>query len=365
MDQLAMLWQYQVEDRKADKLEQELSRSPLRQKMNTCRTQFNAKQKQYKQMEEQVAILSDRKDAIRDAITRCEEQLRHLQSRFEQNPPTELDDTKALLSEVNRFLETIGSYEQEMKRMAKDANDYDQKERSLRRDAIKLKEEFDNLKKQYDKESPEKEAALKAQKAIVAKKGEGISPELLARYSQINRTYWRRLERGELTKPQVLLGRFEEFFAEEGIDVSLAPQFNDAYQLRLGDTIVYRDDSYEIVKSLRGKVRQCVVSNGTVVAQPKKLTRSGLAALMDGVFLSEQLGAEKPKKKFFDQVFAAIGPVEKGETMIVGDSLTSDIRGGDNAGIVTCWYNPEGIKAPEGYRIDHEIRDLHEVYGLL
>ena len=74
MDQLAMLWQYQVEDRKADKLEQELSRSPLRQKMNTCRTQFNAKQKQYKQMEEQVAILSDRKDAIRDAITRCEEQ---------------------------------------------------------------------------------------------------------------------------------------------------------------------------------------------------------------------------------------------------------------------------------------------------
>ena len=74
MDQLAMLWQYQVEDRKADKLEQELSRSPLRQKMNTCRTQFNAKQKQYKQMEEQVAILSDRKDAIRDAIPRCEEQ---------------------------------------------------------------------------------------------------------------------------------------------------------------------------------------------------------------------------------------------------------------------------------------------------
>ena len=174
--------------------------------------------------------------------------------------------------------------------------------------------------------------------------GEG-SEEQVARYSVLNMKYWEKLERGEITKPQVLVGRFEEFFAEEGIDVSLAPQFNDAYQLRLGDTIVYRDDSYEIVKSLRGKVR--------------------LGALMDGVFLSEQLGAEKPKKEFFDQVFAAIGPVEKGETMIVGDSLTSDIRGGDNAGIVTCWYNPEGIKAPEGYRIDHEIRDLHEVYGLL
>lgn len=191
------------------------------------------------------------------------------------------------------------------------------------------------------------------------------SEEQVARYSVLNMKYWEKLERGEITKPQVLVGRFEEFFAEEGIDVALAPKFNDAYQLRLGDTIVYRDDSYEIVKSLRGKVRQCVVSNGTVVAQTKKLTRSGLGALMDGVFLSEQLGAEKPKKEFFDQVFATIGPVEKSETMIVGDSLTSDIRGGDNAGIVTCWYNPEGIKAPEGYRIDHEIRDLHEVYGLL
>ena len=86
MDQLAMLWQYQVEDRKADKLEQELSRSPLRQKMNTCRTQFNAKQKQYKQMEEQVAILSDRKDAVHDRHTAAKNSCATLQSRFEQNP---------------------------------------------------------------------------------------------------------------------------------------------------------------------------------------------------------------------------------------------------------------------------------------
>lgn len=187
MEQLSMLWDYQREDRKADKLEQELNHSPLRQKMNNCRTQFNAKQKQYKQMEEQVAILADRKDAIRDAIARCQEQLSALQARFEQNPPTDVDDTKAMLSEVHHFLDTIGSYEQEMKRMAKDANDYDQKERSLRRDAIKLKEEFDLLKKQYDKEAPEKEAALKAQRAVASQKAEGISPELLARYQDIKK----------------------------------------------------------------------------------------------------------------------------------------------------------------------------------
>ena len=191
------------------------------------------------------------------------------------------------------------------------------------------------------------------------------SEEALARYSAINRKYWEKMERGEITKQQVLVGRFEEFFAGEGIDTALAPRFNDAYQLRLGDTIVCRDDSYHIVESLCGKVRQYVVSNGTVTAQTKKLRLSGLGALMDGVFLSEQLGAEKPRKEFFDQVFAAIEPFNKNETMIVGDSLTSDIRGGDNAGIVTCWYNPEGPAAPEGYRIDHEIHDLHEVYDLL
>ena len=191
------------------------------------------------------------------------------------------------------------------------------------------------------------------------------SEEALARYSAINRKYWEKMERGEITKQQVLVGRFEEFFAGEGIDTTLAPRFNDAYQLRLGDTIVCRDDSYHIVESLCGKVRQYVVSNGTVTAQTKKLRLSGLGALMDGVFLSEQLGAEKPRKEFFDQVFAAIEPFNKNETMIVGDSLTSDMRGGGDAGIVTCWYNPEGAAAPDGYRIDHEIHNLHEVYGLL
>ena len=69
--------------------------------------------------------------------------------------------------------------------------------------------------------------------------------------------------------------------------------------------------------------------------------------------------------EYFDYVFAHIDGITRENCLVIGDSLTSDIRGGDNAGIVTCWYNPEGIKAPEGYRIDHEIRDLHEVYGLL
>ena len=86
-----------------------------------------------------------------------------------------------------------------------------------------------------------------------------------------------------------------------------------------------------------------MVSNGTVVAQEKKLRLSGLGELMDGIFLSEAAGVEKPNVEFFDRMFETIGPVEKDKVLIVGDSLTSDIRGGNNAGIRTCWYNPDHL----------------------
>ncbi len=191
------------------------------------------------------------------------------------------------------------------------------------------------------------------------------SDEMVRRYSEINDGFWRRLERHEVTRQQVLVGRFEQFFAEIGVDSVLASEFNQKYQLRLGDTIVYRDDSFSIIKTLCGRVKQYAVSNGTVVAQSKKLRLSGLGALMDGVFLSEKIGVEKPSPLFFDTVFKAIRPPERSEVMIVGDSLTSDMQGGVNAGILTCWYNPEHKPAPAGLRIDHTISDLHEILSLV
>ena len=189
--------------------------------------------------------------------------------------------------------------------------------------------------------------------------------QMLARYSVINVGFWQRLERGELTKPQILVGRFQQFFREFGLDVSLAPAFNERYQLTLGDTIVFRDDSLDLVRSLKGKLRQYVVSNGTIAAQTKKLERSGLGALMDGVFLSEKLGVEKPNQGFFERAFSEICPEDLSTVLIVGDSLTSDIRGGMNAGIRTCWYNPGRKSLPEGYRVDYTIFDLRELPTLL
>lgn len=205
-----------------------------------------------------------------------------------------------------------------------------------------------------------------ALKTLFAEFGIGeCTDAMVARYSAINVSFWQRLERGELTKDRVLLGRFEQFFDEYGIDTSIVPAFNDRYQLTLGDTIVFRDDSFRLVQSLKDRVKQYVVSNGTVVAQTKKLKRSRLGEVMDGVFLSEKLGAEKPSAVFFEKVFAAIRPDDLSEVLIVGDSLTSDIRGGMDAGIKTCWYNPGRKPLPENYRVDYQLADLRELTALL
>ena len=191
------------------------------------------------------------------------------------------------------------------------------------------------------------------------------SDEQIARYSAINQSYWRRLENGEITKAQVLVGRFEEFFSQEGLDPALAVPFNETYQVRLGDTVCFMDRSYELVSRLRGRVRQYAVTNGTRVAQERKLKKSGLGELFDGVFISELVGAEKPSPAFFDYVFDHIGPVEKPEVLMVGDSLTSDMRGGLQAGIPCCWYNPKGLPLPEGMAPDYVIHDLNQVEEIL
>lgn len=207
------------------------------------------------------------------------------------------------------------------------------------------------------------EAAIRS---LFADFGLGLCTEaMLARYSEINRNYWRALERGEMSKPEILTRRFEDFFAAEGLAGPPAAEFNAAYQRRLGDTVVYRDGSDKLVASLRGRFRQYAVSNGTVAAQTRKLARSGFDKLMDGIFLSERIGYEKPATEFFDAVFREIGEDKRPRAIIAGDSLTSDIAGANRAGIASCWYNPGGARNDAGVKPDYEIKDLNEILDIL
>lgn len=189
--------------------------------------------------------------------------------------------------------------------------------------------------------------------------------EMLCRYSQINKKYWEMLERGEKTKLEVLRGRFQEFFETEGINFDKIDEFNLEYQYRLGDKFFFCDNGLETVQSLKGKVKQYAVTNGTYVAQSRKLTQSGLDKIFDGVFISDKIGYEKPSIEFFNAVQNETGEFKADEVMIIGDSLTSDMRGGNNAGILCCWYNPEGLKNISNLKIDFEIQDISQVIKIL
>lgn len=187
------------------------------------------------------------------------------------------------------------------------------------------------------------------------------SDEMVERYSVINKKYWTLLEAGKITKPDVLRMRFEEFFSSEGIDFTDIDAFNKEYQIRLGDKIFFNDDSFELIKRLRQRFKQFAVTNGTAAAQERKLRVSGLEEILDGIFISDKIGYEKPTAEFFDVVLNSIGDYGKDEIMIIGDSLTSDIQGGNNAGILCCRYNPEGLENNKSLRIDLEIRNLNEL----
>ena len=189
--------------------------------------------------------------------------------------------------------------------------------------------------------------------------------EIAADYSAINMRWWEMLERGEKTKKEILTGRFREFLAKYGGDPARAEEFDYAYESGLPETIVFFDGAPDVLNALKGRVLQVGVTNGTKFVQERKLKNSGLDKLLDAVFISEDVGYEKPDRRYFDAVFAAIGDYAPGEVMIVGDSLTSDMPGGVNAGLVTCWFNPKGKTNGTDLRVDHEIRAIPEILEIL
>ncbi len=201
----------------------------------------------------------------------------------------------------------------------------------------------------------------------------GVTPteKLLTEYSRINLSYWKRLETGELTKEEVLLGRFVEFFDKMGIEADAEP-FLMRYEGHLGHTWFIQDDSLELCKKLQAEgVRQYVVTNGWVDVQKTKLHESGFDEIMDGSFISDEFGVPKPKKEFFEACFEQIfgmktpSAEELSRILIIGDSLTSDMKGGINAGIDRCWYRQPGEVNTENISLTYEIEDLWQIWGIL
>ena len=194
----------------------------------------------------------------------------------------------------------------------------------------------------------------------------GIDPtdEVISRYSVINRGQWEALERGEATREEILPRRYEILFNELGVEIE-PMKAQKLYEKSLTGTYFYIDGAEELIRELHKDYKTYIASNGTAIVQDGRIGLSGIDKYFDKIFISERVGHNKPSKEFFDACFKDIGEIDRKETIIIGDSLTSDILGGKNAGILTCLYNPKGNAAREDIKPDYEVKSLAEIPNLL
>lgn len=195
--------------------------------------------------------------------------------------------------------------------------------------------------------------------------GRIIQDDTVRLFSRINDSYWKRLERGEIDKTEVQHGRFRSLFEALSIYDIKVEDIAPVYQKALGSVYYYLDDSYRLCCELKKDYRQYAVTNGVEWTQQNKMKLSGFDKIMDGIFISEVLGSPKPNKEFFDKCFEKIQDFQKEKTIIVGDSLTSDMCGSNRAGISCCWYNPEHKEKSSDIRIDYEIYNLWDIKEVL
>lgn len=194
----------------------------------------------------------------------------------------------------------------------------------------------------------------------------GIDPteEIRTLYSRINREHWQRLERKELTRDQVLLGRFATLFEVLGktVDATLCAR---CYENHLSQGHWFLPGALEALESLEKKYQLYIASNGTSRVQHGRLDSAKIRHLFRDIFISHEIGVNKPDPEYFRRCFAKIPGFDPKKAMIIGDSLTSDIQGGIGAGIATCWINPQHKPACDEIKPDYELESLSQLEAML
>lgn len=208
------------------------------------------------------------------------------------------------------------------------------------------------------------ESEAESLKQAMGKIGITLNEENIRLYSRINEEQWKRLERSEITRGEVLLGRFQIFFDELGIRAS-AENVKDLYESFLSKSCIFVKGAKSLLEHLSSNYNLYLVSNGTATVQEKRIKKGNIAHYFDDIFISQNIGYNKPDIKYFHKCFEKIENFQNESTIIIGDSMTSDIKGGINANIHTCLYNPKNISYQMGFQSEYEVRNLEEIPKLI
>jgi 2-haloacid dehalogenase len=205
-----------------------------------------------------------------------------------------------------------------------------------------------------------------------AQAGLSFDDEILTAYQQINARLWKALELGELTPAQIKVRRFGELFAALDLadfvtTVALRdPEaFSARYLMNLGDCTDLIPGARSLLERLEGKVRLALITNGLKDVQRSRLAKSGLDCYFEAVVISDEVGVSKPEPGIFDIAFDRMDQPAKGDVLMIGDSLTSDMRGAIRYGIDACWFNPEAHPRDPSIDVRYEIRYFEELLPLL
>ncbi|MGF7057947.1 YjjG family noncanonical pyrimidine nucleotidase [Brassicibacter mesophilus] len=183
-------------------------------------------------------------------------------------------------------------------------------------------------------------------------------------YQGINTAIWKEFEEGLITQKKLKVERFKRLSdsLNAGFDEE---QFSKLYMKHLGNASFLYDDSIELVESLHKDYRLTIVTNGLKDVQNNRIRKSTIAKYFEDIVVSEEVEVSKPDPKIFEHALSNIKHTDKSKVLIVGDSLTSDIQGGINSGIDTCWYNPNKIVNKTGIKPTYEISNLMELKDIL
>jgi YjjG family noncanonical pyrimidine nucleotidase len=187
--------------------------------------------------------------------------------------------------------------------------------------------------------------------------------EILAAYRRINQELWMALERREITPAALPVRRFE--LLGEALGLACSPnELSSAYLQHLARCADMIDGADEVLRTLHPKHRIAIVTNGLQAVQRGRLALSPIREFVSEMIISEEVGAAKPERAFFDAAFERLGHPPKREVLVIGDSLSADMQGAADYGLDTCWFNPGGLPRPEALAITYEIEDLRQVVRL-